>query len=311
MKKLYFAFALLFPFTLAAQQLPDGTPFQENQFIWNPAMTAVYDYWELGATYRQQWLGFNDAPTTATMQVQYPFRRKKFSLGGYFMFDDVGPVRYTSLAFSYAYKFSPRFRKYDQLSIGFMGILNQFFVDGLEVEVNDQDDAFIPRNESSGFSPNASVGVFYTSYGREDRKKDYFYAGIAANQLIPSNLTLEQAQGSSDANFQRAIHANAIVGYRFIEDELFIEPMLWVNYAMANLVNGYIGIRLEQYKAFWGGLTYSSNQTVGIQAGYILPEIWNKDDAVRIGLNGTYNIGNFGNYRSVGFEFYTAYRFEL
>lgn len=312
MRKLYLAFIFSFFFTgLSAQQLPDGGPFQETQFIWNPAMTAPWEYWELGVTYRQQWLGFNDAPRTATMQVQYPFLRERFSLGGHFTFDDVGPVRYTSFAFTYAYKFSPRFVKRDQLSIGVMGVINQFFIDGLDVVVNDQDDTLLPENESTGFSPNAGIGIFYTTYGKEDYKKEYFYAGLAANQLLPSNLTLQNAQNSSDANFKRSIHANAIVGYRFIEDELFIEPAIWVNYAANNLVNGYIGVRLEQYRAFWGALSYSSNQTIGIQGGYVLRELWDKDDSLRIGLNGTYNVGNFGNYRSVGYEFYCGYRFEL
>ena len=42
--------------------------------LWRtPAMTSRFDFLEIGATYRQQWLGFADAPRTATLNMQFPF----------------------------------------------------------------------------------------------------------------------------------------------------------------------------------------------------------------------------------------------
>lgn len=299
----------LLPLFGFGQQLSSGTPFQNYRFIWNPAMTAPNEHWETGLSFRQEWLGFEGAPQTATIHGQYPFLRENMSLGGFFMYDDVGPIRFSTLAVTYAYKFEPRFIRGDQLSIGVMAMMNQFFVDGLDVKVKDEDDALLLVNESSQFKPNAGIGIYYTTYARDTYRKTYYYAGIAANQLLPSDVTFENV--GSEGNLKRVIHANALVGARFINDEFFVEPSLWFNYSAPNLVNAMLSVRIEQYKAFWAGLSFSTDQTMGIQVGYIVPDLWIRDGDLRIGALGSYNIGDFGRARGMGFEIYCGYWYEL
>jgi len=100
-----FGFALfLLPLGANAQQLPDRSPFTDISFVWNPAMTAVWDYWELAANYRQQWVGFEDAPLTASLAVQYPFPKFNTSIGGFFFHDETRPLQSNVVGFNYAYK---------------------------------------------------------------------------------------------------------------------------------------------------------------------------------------------------------------
>ena len=188
-------------------------------------------------------------------------------------------------------------------------MMNQFFIDGLDVKVRDEDDALLLVNESSQFKPNAGIGIFYTTYARDTYRKTYYYAGIAANQLLPSDVTFENV--GSEGNLKRVIHANATLGARFVNDEFFVEPSLWFNYAAPNLLNALLSIRVERYQAFWAALSFATDQTMGIQVGYIVPKLWDKDGEMHIGLRGSYNIGDFGRARGMGFEAYVGYWFEL
>ena len=128
------AIALMTVTNMSAQQLPARSPFASNNFIWNPAMTAVEDYWEVGITHQQEWVGFEDAPETTTIYGQYPVLKENFSLGGFLVLDEIKPIRNNTLALSYAYKlkFGPRKRRRSgprtqaQLSLGLMLAMQQF-----------------------------------------------------------------------------------------------------------------------------------------------------------------------------------------
>lgn len=302
-----FAAIALLPAMSQAQQLPDRTPFSDVSFVWNPAMTAVWDYWELAANYRQQWVGFEDAPRTASLALQYPFPKVNTSIGGFFIHDETRPLQSNIVGFNYAYKLKPQRRKGGQLSLGLSATLQQFTIDGLDIVVTDDDDNALPRGELSAIVPNASVGVFYTSYARGDFDKSFFFVGLAANQLLPSDLKFK-ASGSV-ANFKRAIHANATLGYRAVKEGTFFEPSIWLNYSANNIFDANLSIKMERQDAFWAAVTYNTNQTLAVQLGYILVKGLPKDAAMRIGALGSYNIGSFGQARGVGYEVYVAYRF--
>lgn len=305
-----FAIALfLFPTLVLSQQLPDRSVFPEKSFIWNPAMTAPWDYWEGAIDYRQQWLGFEDAPRTALVDFQYPVLDYNNSIGGFFMQDNIKPLKTSIFGLTYAYKVKFGRRRPDQLSIGVMGTMSQHFLDALEVVVNDQGDEFIPSGEISKFSFNAGLGLFYTSYAKDDFDRNFFYFGLAANQLLPSKLVFDEFGGVT--GLKRAIHANAIAGMRLIKEDIFIEPSLWVNYSSVNVINAHLNIKMEKHEAFWAGLTYVTNHTIAIQAGLITTKGFAREGSLRIGTMGSYNIGSFGQFRGLGYEAYVAYRFEL
>ena len=59
--------------SLQAQQRPSWSSFYENGLIWNPALTAKWNRWEVSATHRKEWVGFDDAPAYSTVTFQLPF----------------------------------------------------------------------------------------------------------------------------------------------------------------------------------------------------------------------------------------------
>lgn len=300
--------------TLEAQQLPARSPFIPNNFIWNPAMTAVEDFWELGVTHQQEWVGFEDAPQTTTIYGQYPFQKQNFSLGGFLALDEIEPVRNNTLAITYAYKlsFGPRRRRRSgprreaQLSLGLMLAMQQIFIDGGDYLVRDVGDPLQPVGELNEFVPNVGLGVFFASKPTGPKDKSFFYAGAGTNQILPQDVAFRETLPSG--NLERAFHGNATVGYRSAGNALTIEPSLWLNLAGKNISNSQFNLHLEKEQAFWGGLSYSLNQTLAIQAGYVLPGGFTDDDTIRLGLLGSFNMGSFGASRGLGYGFYLAYR---
>ncbi len=311
MKKLLLLL-MLSPLLVYGQQLSDLSPFSELAFAWNPAMTAPYDYWEVSADYRQQWFGFNNAPRTAIIAAQYPFQKEKMSIGGVFTHDHIQPLKFSSIAFNYAYRFKLGFTRYDQASIGASVNVSHYFVDALEIIVNDLDDALVPVGESSTLSFNAGAGFFYTTYAGARRKRYYsknaFFFGGAVQQVFPTKLLIQES--SRLANWQRVMHGNFMVGGRLVNDKFFIEPSAWMNFSMPNIANFNINVKMEMPEAFWTAITYSTNQTLGVQVGVITPSSFAKNSFWRIGLLGTYNISDFGQYRGLGLEALVAYRLQ-
>lgn len=290
--------------TMSAQQIAEKSFFTNNNFFWNPAMTGVYEYTEISANYKQQWVGFNDAPLTASIGGQVPLYKRNMSLGAFIVTDKIGPLRNNSINFSYAYKLKMAYA--GQLSIGLMGTLGEYHVMSSDILVNDEDDSLLPASGSSKIVPNAGVGVYYTTNGDDDFDDTYYYGGIAVNQLYPTNLYY----GSNEANYRRTIHGNALLGARFINGDSFFEPSMWMNYGAENIFNINLGLKFEQYNSFWAAMNIGTNLTLSVQGGVILDQDFLGGGALRIGTQGTYNIGGLGGEQGVGYEFFTAYRFE-
>ncbi|MEL6922580.1 MAG: PorP/SprF family type IX secretion system membrane protein [Bacteroidota bacterium] len=291
-----------------AQQLAYRSVFNESSFMANPAMTSRYNFMEFGATYRQQWLGFADAPRTATLNLQVPFADQRMAIGSFITHDQTNPLRFNAISFTYNYKFELGISRGDRLSIGILGTLSEFQLRGDGILVNDTDDSLLPANESSSIQPNLGGGIFYQSYGEGNFEKTSFFIGVAATQLLKSELRLED--GFSPYSLTRELHGNALVGVRIVYDDIYLEPSAWVNYAASSLVNGNVALKMEKQDSFWAGLAYSTNSTASFQAGLIMKGGWLKDGTLRIGTLGTYNVGSNGNYQGFGYEFYIAYRFE-
>lgn len=298
-----------------AQQLPARSPFAPNNFLWNPAMTAVEHFWEVGVTHQQEWVGFEDAPQTTTIFGQYPFQKQNFSLGGFLALDEIKPVRNNTLALTYAYKlgFGPRRsrrrggpRREAQLSLGLMLAMQQVFIDGGDYLVRDVGDPLQPVGELNEFAPNVGVGVFFASRPTGPQDQSFFYVGAGTNQILPQDITFRETLPTG--NLQRSFHGNATIGYRSHGNALIFEPSLWLNLAGENIANSQFNLHIENPKAFWGGLSYSLNQTLAIQLGYVLPGGFTGDDTIRMGLLGSFNMGSFGASRGLGYGFYLAYR---
>ncbi|MFN7275416.1 MAG: PorP/SprF family type IX secretion system membrane protein, partial [Bacteroidota bacterium] len=62
----------------AAQQRPYYTQYILNNFIINPAVAGIENYWDVKASHRAQWVGLPDAPVTTYLTIHGPLRKSDF-----------------------------------------------------------------------------------------------------------------------------------------------------------------------------------------------------------------------------------------
>jgi type IX secretion system PorP/SprF family membrane protein len=61
-----------------AQQQPYYTQYMLNNFILNPALAGIENYWDIKASYRNQWVGLQGGPTTLYLTVNGPLGKSQF-----------------------------------------------------------------------------------------------------------------------------------------------------------------------------------------------------------------------------------------
>jgi type IX secretion system PorP/SprF family membrane protein len=303
---------------LHSQQLSNWSSFYENGFIWNPALTARWNTWELSTTVHKEWTDFENAPEYGTIGFQYPFirRKTKLSIGGYIDYDKVGPYQRTSMAVTAAYKFKTLLfgNRDDVFSIGGKISFNNY-------SFSPQDftpfDGFIgdPKllNEStSAIAPNMSIGAYYVSVSDFYSFKSHYYFGLSANQILPTRLTI-----SNQGDITQTVHATAHAGYRYSPQRspYYIEPNIMISYGFKKAINVMANLRYERVDKYWISAGLVSNIEMFAQMGFIFNDQsmlgWLvKDGALRIGSKVDYNFGSIGQFSGMGYEVYVAYLFS-
>src|SRR3954463_6841552 len=59
-----------------AQQRAQYTQYILNNYILNPALTGIENYWDVKVSARDQWVGLNGAPRTAYVTIQGPIDKE-------------------------------------------------------------------------------------------------------------------------------------------------------------------------------------------------------------------------------------------
>src|SRR5947208_13711361 len=63
---------------LSAQQQPYYTQYLLNNFILNPELAGIENYWDIKASYRNQWVGLQGGPTTLYLTVNGPLGKSSY-----------------------------------------------------------------------------------------------------------------------------------------------------------------------------------------------------------------------------------------
>lgn len=110
MKVLVAALLVLSVGTARAQQLSQYTQYVFNHFSVNPAVAGSKDCLDVRLGYRQQWVGFEGAPTTGWASIHGTLRSKgrgfqanKHGIGAFIEADEAGNWGYTRFLLAYAY----------------------------------------------------------------------------------------------------------------------------------------------------------------------------------------------------------------
>lgn len=304
MKNLLYLLFFVIPVLSWGQQVPWPSTFSSANYGWNPAMTAPMAHFEAQTIYKQQWLGFDNAPRTLLVGFQYPFVGLRMGVGVQLMQDRTGPIRNTQASAMYAYKIRVGFN--GRLAFGLNTTYSQFGFDGTDLVARDEDDLLLGDAEAQKGKVNFGFGVYYQSVGEKDYDEPYLFAGLSAMQLLPSQLVFSEI--SSLADFRRVIHGQALIGYHFNSGGSVLEPSLQIMYSAENITHYQLDLKFEYERMIWAGLYIDSEFRTGVSLG-VNSELTHGE--LVLGILGSYNISTVGSEQGLSYQLLAAYRFYL
>jgi type IX secretion system PorP/SprF family membrane protein len=287
---------LLVAASIQAQQLSLFTQYRENATLINPAamesdFLAFGQNLSFGASYRAQWVGLNNAPTTSTIRGSYLNKDMSgvaIMAGGHIINDQTGPTGFTGLygRIGGVVSGDPEYSGFAiGLSLGYV----QFRVDASEVRLREQNDILGDQNQSQ-WHPDVGLGLFYyTTVGDQD----YFYGGVSVPQILGLDLSFQDENG--EYFVQRVRHFYGLLGfYKFFGDDSFLEPSMWVKYAPNVPVNVDINLRYQLPGGLWIGAGGSSASTMHGEVGFLIGRDAGLDNLIKVGYGYDYSFSSFG-----------------
>lgn len=243
-----------------AQQLPQLTQYQFNDYVFNPAVAGSRDFLELRSGHRYQWVGIQDAPRTFTLSGTTPIG-EKMGVGGYLFTDIVGPTRRTGVQFSYAYHL--QFTEDLKLSLGLSAGLLQFLIDGSKITLRDPGDPAMDDQLRGELMPDAKF-AFYLYHPK-------FWFGATAPQLLRNKVRFFDERNEVLSRMED--HYYVTGGYRIPMGENWkLEPSFLLKYVDPVPPKLDITATIRYKNNMWLGASYRTNDAYAAMVGIWLKE---------------------------------------
>jgi type IX secretion system PorP/SprF family membrane protein len=299
-----------------AQQLGQFSQYLNNQFILNPAAAGEHEYFDLDMSFRQQWVGFDNAPqnyyisahtklgkttppisnsslrpshedAAVTDMSSFGGERKiQHGVGGIVAADNYGPFR--KLNFSGAYALIIPIAEKAYWSFGAnVGMANLGFDQSTISLTNNSDNVY---NQFAAGSQRINLFDFnFGTYFYSDK----FYIGYSTNQLLQNKVSF----GGTPVEGKLNVHHFVSAGYNFnLSDKMMLTPGVLVKYMNPAPVSFDVSAKLTFDKKFFVGVSYRHGDAVIAMLGA------NINNLIKIGYSYDYTTSEIGNHSTGGHE---------
>lgn len=275
-----------------AQQIPQYSQYMMNNYVLNPAVTGMNDFWEVKSNNRLNWIGITDAPRTFIFSAHGPFRKQNMGMGVNIFSDVTGPTSRTGMHLSYAYhlKLTEKLRLGMGLSMGLL----QFRIDGTKVDLYQQGDPAFPQAVMSAYTADATFGL--NLYHKN------FMVGFSAPQIIGNKLNFDNGEGDGTSALSR--HYMLMGAYTFRVKDFGIMPNVLLKYVHPVPPQFDAGLRVDFREQFWVGAVYRHDDAVSFLAGLMYR------DFLLIGYSYDMSTSNLRNYSDGSHEVMVGVRFR-
>lgn len=275
---------------------------QENHYLLesfvplrnNPAYTGNRDLNDLMIMTRQQWTGFEGAPTSYLLATHFVLRDKNASIGADIQNNSTGPVNETRIFLSYSYKVV--MGEKSSLYLGLKGGVGILQINLSDLVVIDQGDKLFETDVNNLILPNLGSGLHFVYQN--------FYFDFSIPKMLRNRLTPKGVQEVNDENRE---DMPFIIGggakFR-TADDLFLHPaiILWLIKGATPLFETRIS---TSYRKMGAGLVYRPLSALG---GYIDYLFW---DDIRIGYAYELPTSMLKGSLSGSHEIYLGYNFPF
>lgn len=242
-----------------AQQQVVYSNFLMNEYFYNPAVAGSKDVHIANLYYRNQWVGFNDAPVNFTANLYGSYKNNgKNGYGLSLTSDQSGLVNNTGIYVDYAHQI--KLSKQLKLGLGIRPGYMQYRVRLYDAIVADQGDDVVT---GSIYSANA----FDVNTGFNLYSKKFFFMG-SVQHLLSRDIQF------TSFNSNLSFHYNLIGGYTIAPKKSKVEfqPSFMIKYVKPVPVQYSAMLRTTFNKKYWAGIIYRSDDAVGISAGMWIKE---------------------------------------
>jgi type IX secretion system PorP/SprF family membrane protein len=253
--------------------------FLLNEYYFNPAISGSRDVHTANMSYRNQWTGFEDAPTTLMGNFNGSIKNQgKHGYGVSLVSDRMGLMQNTGVYLNYAYhiKLGDKLK----LGLGMQPGYVQYRIRLYDARIVDAGDDILTGNIYAANAVDLNSGIHLYS------KKFFFMASV--HQLLGQSIEFTSFNSSLNQHFV------GIVGYTFENEKtkLAIQPALLIRHMGPFPTQWNAMLRATYDKKYWGGLVYRSNDAAAICAGIQLKERYT------VGYSFDYSLSRISQYQN-------------
>lgn len=294
-------FSLLFSMVLfsvaQSQNDPVSSQYMFNHLLYNPGSAGSSGMICATAMTRQQWVGFEGAPSSTVFHINAAVRPFKISsgIGLTIINDQVGFDKDNSLLLSYSYIMD---LGQGTLGIGTsLGMLNKAIDPKWNIPSGDQyvppsGDPLIPDIKESYVAFDMGFGLFYNT-------SDY-YAGFSVTHL--NEPKIKYSEGTPYV--ARQFYLTAGYTLRMANPSFELIPSLFV-FSDGKVFQPTVTSVVRYNKKIWGGVSYRAGADL---SGIIGAELYN---GIRIGYSYDFPMNDIKKSTSGSHEFVVNYCFDL
>ena len=287
---------LCFFITCFSQQRPHYTQYILNNYIINPAVAGIENYWDVKLSHRHQWVGLDGAPVTTYFTIQGPLSKNNFErfnptslhaegenprgkifmeeyqstdphhgLGLTIINDKTGPLNRFALCGTYAYHLPMN----DRTSFGAgvsLGIQNMH-LRTQELDFGTQypvDPVVANSNYINSIKPDISLGVYIYSAR--------WFAGLSAQQIIPEKIGFNNGKLGGDSV---TLISGKLVPHLFFQtgarlmlgDDISMLPSATAKYVNPVPFSVDINLKLQYRDIIWAGVSLRPSDGYAAMAG--------------------------------------------
>jgi type IX secretion system PorP/SprF family membrane protein len=243
---------------ILAQQLPVYTNYVLNPYAYNPAYAGSKPDAVINLNYRNQWVGFQDAPKTYMVSLHSPIgKQKKVAIGAMFNSDNVGLLGRTSgyLTFGYHVKLNKNYK----LGFGISAGMVQYRIKLYDAKIADAGDDMLTGNILSHNVFDSNGGLYLYS--------DKLFFGVATYQYIGNKINFK------DSKSNLSQHAYATLGYTFkVSKNVFIQPSALAKFNAPLPIQPEFTLRMLYKNLFWLGGSYRMNDAASALLGVTIKD---------------------------------------
>lgn len=313
-----------------AQQRPYYTQYILNDFIINPALAGIENYWDVKVSHRHQWVGLDGAPVTTYLTIHGPLtkstgdrettesvrapgenpRGKSFlqnyvpadphqGVGLTILNDRAGPLNRFAAFATYAYHLpiGPKTSMSAGLSLGIQNLR----LDAAALYFGEQypvDPAVAGSGFINNIKPDISAGLYVYSAR--------YFIGLAAQQIIPQKVGFSNGKIGGDSieviGGRLIPHMFFQAGYKFLlsEDISFL-PSFMVKYVNPVPLSLNINAKFQYRDLIWAGASFRPKDGFGAMLGV------NISSSINIGYSYDYNTSKLNTVSNGTHEFIVGF----